>query len=71
MRRSKRELHRALDNLTEDSDSPEPSEVVWEDEAGEWYDSPDKEGKPLDPDAVDPAIVMSETIVETDWELNQ
>ena len=71
-RKSRRELERAVDDLdTTNSETAysRPDAIIWEDsETGEWHATPDMDGDPLEPDEVDPLMVIQETVVETSWE---
>ena len=61
---SERDLRREIDDLRDEIDSGAgrpPIAVVYADaETGEWYDSADLEGDPLDSDspAVDPLMIL-------------
>ena len=68
-RRSKREIERAVDELDGGDDTVAPEAIVWEHpETGDWYADAEMDGEPLDPDDVDPVMIIQETIVETSWE---
>ena len=68
-RKSKREIERVLENLgvPEDEVRGEHAIVHEDPETGEWYPTTDMDGDPLDKDAVDPLVILRETIVETSW----
>jgi hypothetical protein len=66
-RKSKREIEQAVEDLAEET-ATEPR-VVWEDaDTGEWYVDPDLTDGPLEKATTDPLCVITERVVETDWE---
>lgn len=71
-RKSKRELERDLEDLEASESNTSAWQgvgIVYEDpETGEWYDDPAMDGDPVDPEAADPLVVISDTVIETDWE---
>jgi hypothetical protein len=68
-RKSRRELEREIEKLTDSTvDTTDPAAIVWEDEAGDWYANPSMDDDPVDPSPAGLLIIMSETVVETDWE---
>lgn len=68
-RRSRRELARDLEALVDDVDGSESGRaVVWSDpETGEWFDTPERAGAPLEKSDVDPAVVWADETVSTPW----
>ena len=70
-RKSRREIESDLDELAGEADV-DASElmIVHEDpETGEWFHDEDYED-PIDPavaEQADPLMILSETVVETDW----
>ena len=68
-RRSRRELARELEALVDDvDDSDSGRAVVWSDtETGEWFDTPERAGEPLEKGDVEPAVVWSDETVSTPW----
>ncbi|OYR58618.1 hypothetical protein [Halorubrum halodurans] len=68
-RPSKREIERAIEDLSAESIDDDDVTVVSEDaETGEWYAEPDLSGEPLDKGEVDPDIICRDHVVETPWE---
>jgi hypothetical protein len=68
-RKSRREIQRAVDDLDDNPDTNVPEAIVWEHpETGAWYANAEMDGDPLDPETVDPAMIIQETVVETSWE---
>ena len=69
-RRSRRDLARELEALVDDvgSESDTARAVVWSDpETGEWFDTPERAGEPLEKADVDPGVVWSDETVSTPW----
>jgi len=67
-RKSRRELERDIEKLTDSTaDTTDSVSIVWEDDAGDWYPDPGMDDDPVDPSPAGLLIIMSETVVETDW----
>jgi len=69
-RKSKREIERDIERLADDPDTTSSElMIVWQDDAGDYYADGDHE-IPIEPgevDALEPLMIISETVVETDW----
>jgi len=68
-RKSKRELERTLERIDDGVGEPRLLVVYEDTETGEWYETAEMDD-PVEPETTgeDVVVVVSDTVVETDWE---